>query len=280
MLFENVFMVRGSVGVGPFNTDFNMKFIFAVATILMIIYDWNKNERLDYLWVTIFGTLIWSAAEAIMQLAGIRAFQQNMLFGIPLPLGIAIPFQGMVEGGFIAVTCLFLGDWMREKKTRIPAIIIFTGLMVAMAAFAFVDGIQTPNYGGAVPSRRNMSSIIALVFLGVFIYANIAFFIIHPRPKWDNRRLGTYIKIKPTRGDRIRGYYLFILMTIFGTVWTTAEYYAGTRWIEVGVVGSTAHAPQLIEFLALAFDVVVEITVAYIPFYTLPLGLKLIQSET
>jgi len=279
MIFDNVFMIRGGTGSGPFNTSFDVKFIFAVCTILLIIYDWKKNDRLDYLWVCIFGTLIWSAAEGFMQLTGVRAFQQNYLFGIPLPLAIAIPFQGLVEGAFIAVTCLFLGDLMREKKTRLLSIAAFTVLMVLMSAFAFTEGIQVPNYGGEVPSRRNMTSIIAIILLCVLIYANIAFFIIHPREKWEGRRLGTYLKIKPSRNDRIRGYYLFLLMLIFGTVWTVTEYIAGSRWIEVGVAGSTVHADPVIEFLALAWDVIVEITVAYIPFFTLPLGLKLIESQ-
>ena len=281
MILENVYMIRGGTteGVGPFNTDFNIKFIFLLCTFLMILYDWKKNDRLDYLWVCIFGTLIWSAAEGFMQLLGIRDFQQNYLFGFPLPLIIAIPFQGLVEGAFIAVTCLFLGDLMREKKTRLLSILVFTGLMVLMAVFAFTQGIQVPNYGGIVRSRRNMTTLIPILLLCVLIYANIAFFIIHPREKWEGRRLGTYLKIKPSRNDRIRGYYMFLLMLIFGTVWTAAEYIAGSRWIEVGIDGSTVHADPITEFLALAWDVVVEITVAYIPFFTLPLGLKLIQSE-
>lgn len=278
MLLENVYMVRGGVGVGPFNTDFNVKFVFLVATVCLVLYDWRISKRTDYFWVAVFGTAIWSAAESVLQLGGFRAFQQNYLFGIPLPLFVAIPFQGLVEGGFIAVTCLFFGDRVREEKTRWMSIIGFSVLMVALFGGAFINGIQVPNYGGEVPSRRNMTPIIPLVFLGLLTYANIAFFIIHPRPRWEGRRLGTYLKIKPTKSDRMRGWYLFILMTIFGTVWTLAEYLAGTRWIEVGVVGDTRHAPPIIEFLALAFDIVIEITVAYIPFYTLPLGLGLIAS--
>lgn len=279
MLFENVYMIRGGAGVGPFNTDFNIKFIFALITFLIVLYDWKKQNSLDYFWVALFGMLIWSLAEAVLQLGGYRDFQQNYLFGIPLPLFISIPFQGLVEGGFIAVTCLYLGDRMRRKETRPLAIIIFGVLMGLLFIGAFVNGIQTPNYGGEVPSRRNMTAPIPLIFLGILTYANIAFFIIHPRPEWEGKRLGTYLKIKPTREDRRRGYYLFLLMTIFGAVWTVGEFLAGTRWIEVGVEGNTSHAPPIIEFLALTFDIVIEITVAYIPFYTLPLGLKLIKSE-
>ncbi|MBD3337611.1 MAG: hypothetical protein GF353_00790 [Candidatus Lokiarchaeota archaeon] len=279
MFSENVYMVRGGIGVGPFNTDFNVKLIFAIATACMVIYDWKKNNRLDYFWVSIFGTLIWTVAETFLQLRGYREFQKNYIFGLPLPGFIAIPLQGLVEGGFIAVTCLFITDWIRQKQTRHLAIIIYGILMGVMFIGSFVNGIQTPNYGGNVPSRRNMTAITPLIFLGILTYANLAFFVIHPRPQWEGRKIGTYLRIKPTRGDRIRGYYMFVLMLIFGTVWTVGEYLAGTRWIEVGSEGSTRHAPILIEILAFAFDIIIEITVAYIPFYTLPLGLKLIKSE-
>ncbi len=279
MIFDNVYMIRGGEGVGPFNTDFNIKFIFAIITIILIIYDWKVNNRLDYFWVSIFGTAIWSTAETFLQLSGTREFQQNYLFGYPLPLYISIPFQGLVEGAFIAVICLFFADLLRSDndKTKKIAAISYLILMILLFAGAFVNGVQTPNYGGDVPSRRNMTNWISLIFLGVFIYANITFFLI--KPKSEDSRIGKYLLIYPTDGDRQRGLYLFILMTIFGAVWTIAEYLAGTRWIEVGTLGNTTHAPPLIEFLALSFDVIVEISIAYIPFYTLPLGLKLIKSE-
>ncbi|MHA1438775.1 MAG: hypothetical protein ACTSPD_14490 [Promethearchaeota archaeon] len=270
-------MVRGGVGVGPFNTDFNIKFIFAIIVVLLILFDWKKNDRLDYFWVSVFGTIIWSTAEFFLQLSGTREFQQNYLFGIPLPLFIAIPFQGLVEGAFIAVICLFFADLMKDDKNKKWAIIGFTILMVLLFIGAFLGGIHEPNYGGDVPSRRKMTSIISLFFLGVFIYANITFFLI--KPKSEESRIGKYLKIYPTDKDRKRGEYLFLFMTVFGTVWTIAEYLAGTRWIEIGTIDSTEHAPPLVEFFWLTFDIIIEITVAYIPFYTLPLGLKLIKSE-
>lgn len=276
MAFEDIFMVRGGVGIGPFNTDFNIKLIFLVSAIILIIYDWKKNKRKDYIWVSVFGMIIWSIAEIGMQLAGVRILQESFLFGLPLPLFISLPIQAFVEGAFIAITCLFFADRMREKETRVVSIIIFTILMVAMFAGAFIEGIQTPDYGGVVPSRRRMTAISSSIFLGILTFTSITFFIWKPSEKHPKR--GKYIKVYPTTQDRNRGLNFLLLMLIFGTVWTIAECIAGTRWIEVGIVGDTRHAPLLIEFLALAFDVIIEISIAYLPFYTLPLGLKLIKS--
>ncbi len=39
MLFENVYMIRG----GTFGTDFGIKLIMSIITILICIYDWKTN---------------------------------------------------------------------------------------------------------------------------------------------------------------------------------------------------------------------------------------------
>ena len=84
--------------------------------------------------------------------------------------------------------------------------------------------------------------------------------------------------VKPKPEQSIRGLCLLFLMIIFGTVWTLGEYLAETRWIEIDTDGNTSHAPLLIEFDALAFDVIIEIAVAYIPFFSIPVRLGLIKS--
>ena len=76
-----------------------------------------------------------------------------------------------------------------------------------------------------------------------------------------------------------RGLYMLFFMIIYGTVWTLGEYLAGTRWIEIGELGSTIHAPPLIEFSALAFDVIVEIALVYLPFFAIPIMLGDIKAD-
>ncbi len=57
-----------------------------------------------------------------------------------------------------------------------------------------------------------------------------------------------------------------------------SEYLAGVRWIETGAVGATQHAPPLVELIGLAYNVVFEGTVFYVPYYTIPVGLGLVRS--
>ncbi len=263
MLFESVYMIRGgAIGAGPFGTNFITKILLVTITLIIVIYDWRKKERLDYLWVFIVGSLIWTWVEAYMQLTGQREFNANYLFYYEIPLFISIPIQGMAEGAAVAVICLFFGDRMLDEETRKKTAIAFTVLMVLLFLSSFSEGIQTPNYGGDVPSRREMYKISSIIFLSTMIIATIIFFFVKPKPE-----------------QRMRGLYLLILMIIFGTVWTLGEFLAGTRWIEVGTEGNTRHAPPLIEFASLAFDVLIEIAVAYVPFFSIPVWLGLIKSE-
>ncbi|MFX1339888.1 MAG: hypothetical protein ACFFDK_14845, partial [Promethearchaeota archaeon] len=60
MIFESVFLIRG----GSFGNDWGQKLIVAIIGIIACMYDYKTNEkRLDYFWVFITGTIIWSAVE-------------------------------------------------------------------------------------------------------------------------------------------------------------------------------------------------------------------------
>lgn len=84
---------------------------------------------------------------------------------------------------------------------------------------------------------------------------------------------------------RKRGLMMYVMMVIFIAWWTFLEWLTGQRWIEVGVVNSDGtysnlrRAPPLIEFGALAFDFVIEVSLIYVPFLAIPYWLKLIKNN-
>lgn len=248
-------MIRGSEGTGPFNTDFSVKLVIGIAAILIVAYEYGRNKKRYFVGLLTTGTIMWSCAELILQLTGIREFKPAYIFGWVVPFWIQIPLQGLVEGAFIAIFCMFFGDriWGNGNKiTRRWAILVFSILMGLMVLSSFRNGVQVPNYGGDVPSRREMFGLLSTIFLGVLVGIDILFF---KRADPEFKR---------------RGYALTILMTIFGTLWTLGEWAAGTRWIEMGGDGVYYHAPPVVEFLALSYDVIVEITLAYVPFLAIP----------
>lgn len=272
MIFEHVFQVRGGEGVGPFNTNFNVKLIFLIITLTVVIYDCVKRKRRDYYAVLNTGTIIWSIAELTMQLAGIREFQPVYLFGWELPIYLQIPFQGLVEGAMVAVICLFVGDRILENKenskNKSMWIIVFSLMMVYLVIDALDQGIQVPAVGGEVgvdiTSRRAMTSPTAIIFLTCLVILDIIF-------------LRKAKKADPV--VRKRAIMMTWLMIIFGAIWTISEVIAGTRWIEIGTFTSSTRAPVFIEFLFLSYDVIVEIALAYVPFLGIPYFLGSLGSK-
>ncbi len=268
MILEKIFQVRGGTGTGPFNTDFTIKFYFALITILLIIWDIKKKDRLDYLRMLSTGTIMWSLAELFLQLSGTRDFKPAYLFGWELPIYLQLPLQGMVEGAMVAIVCMFFGDRIIDSQKKTYWIIGFIILRGLLFWDGLRNGLVEPVYGGEVgvdiTSRRSMAEPIPLIYLGVMVLIDVKFF------RKTKREFPKLHK---------RGLMLMWLMIVFGSVWTLTEWIAGTRWIEQGTIESSQHATPLIEFIFLTFDVVVEISLAYVPFIAIPYLLGHIRKE-
>ncbi len=266
MLFENIYQLRGGTGVGPFGNDWFVKLALVGVAFLFCWYDWKTRHRTDYWSVLLWGSIIWGMAELVLQLTGIRAFAPKYLFGWEIPIWLSIPVRGIVEGGLVAVGCLFFADRMLDPKTRRSSMVIFCVLMGVLMAAAFIrvaiEQYPGPAYGSlAVPSRRNIFAPLPVIFMIIMIVVSLVFFFTVPA---DLRR---------------RGILLFLLMVFFGACWTIGEWASGTRWIEVGIPDTYTHAPLAVEFWALTWDVVAEIAFAYVPFFVFPVWTKKIKSE-
>jgi len=252
-------MIRG----GSFGFDYNIKLILSIATIIMIIYDWRKKDRLDYLWVFIFATVIWTTVEVILQLGLTREMTTHLLLGFPLPIWISAPIQGMSEAAFVAIFGLFVGDRLLKKEEWKVALIPIITFLVFQAAAMFIEGIQVPNVGGIVPSRRNMFTLTSIIFVSAMCAMAVIFY------------------IKSDKELRKRGFLMLLGMFIVSISFTIFGWAQGVRWIEVGNadLGVLYRAPALIEFGALAYDALIEVALIYIPFFAIPLWFKLIKSE-
>ena len=251
----DVYMIRG----GSFGYDFGMQLFMALAAFAACIFDWHVKKRRDYFWVFLFGTIIWAGVELAIQLGGTREMPTKYLFGIPLPLWASIPLQAMAESAAIAIMGVFFGDRLMDKKSMKPAAIIFAILLGIVLASSLAEYVPVPDIGGDVPSRRDMFTPASIAYMCTMIAICVIW-------SW---------KTKPER--RARALWMFAVMAMFAAVWTAGEYFANSRWIEVGTTGSSSLAPPVIEFLALSWDVIVEIAAAYVPYLILAYKLKLIK---
>lgn len=260
MLYDTVFMLRN--GLAGFSYEY--KLITSLIGLLICIIDWRWHKRHDYFWVYLVGTIIWTSYEFSLQLGGIRNVYQPQLFGIEIPIFFATLLRGTLEGASITVAALSMSDGLLSENQITPKRTIIISIIVAIVIISqtILQGLPEKEVGGDVASRRDMLFWPQLVFYGVLVIIGIIWFIKSDATEMKKRVL-----------------YFYVVLAIFAAVWTTAEYIANTRWIEMGTFSNLYRAPPLIEFGALAYDVVIEIAAAYVPFLIIPFELKLMKKK-
>ncbi len=260
MMFESISMIRN----GSFGTNFEIKLIVCIFAIILCFVDFfMKNKRKDYFWVFFWGTIIWGSVEYVLQISADRNIHQAILFGIELPLIVASLLQGMSEGAFIAILGIFVGDRIitSDIKERLIGMIVFTVWTAYAVIRTIIQECAFKDIGGIVASRRIMFSLKSNIFLLLMVV------------------IGIYWLWRAVKTTRKRGISMYLVMFFFATIWTITEYYANTRWIEIGSLDNLIQAPFLITFGMLAYDVVIEITGAYLPFLAIPYMLGQISDE-
>ena len=259
-----IFIIRG---LGSSYMDFNLKFFLVISLIAIIIYDWRKSQRLDYFLIALVCASA-TPVEAYVQLTGRRVIQTSYLFGMELPYLLQLTIQSLADSSFDVVLMLFFADRILKEKTRKNATLGFILVTVLWLAILFSNGIQTPNYGGEVASRRVISGTGELAVVLIVTFIVLLFF------STENK----YLLATPSDKDKKRGLYLLYLLILYGAIGTIGMYLSGQRWIEIGFLGSTQHAPLLVELAGFAFNFTFEYAFTYTLSYTVAVGLKLIRA--
>lgn len=256
-MHESIYMIRG----GSFGTNFEVKLAVGIIALAACLYDWRVKGRRDYLWIFLTGFIIWTGIELFIQARGVRAMVESRLFGMPLPMVCSAALRGLSEGAAVAIIGIFFGDRITSGVRRKAWVAAFITLLGMMALLVLAQGGAGVNVGGEVPSRRNMFTQLSVIYMALMVAIDAAWL------------MGTDPR------SRRRGIAMLLVMILFATVWTLFEFIATTRWIEIGGFPSIRRASPAVEFLALGYDVVVEIAMAYLPFFIIPSVLGLIRND-
>lgn len=256
-MLATVFMIRD----GNFGSDYDFKLIGAAIGVLLALYYWFRYKKLDYVWVFVIGFLVWFSVEWFLQLMGIRDIKDAYLFGAPISSFVQALLRGGFEGALIAVMGIFFADGLMAKGKERWLVGIFFAVVLAGIAFQSLAQAQdVRDVGGDVLSRRDMLNPIGLFLL----FGALAI------TTW-------WAKTKATPLARKRALYMYLVMVSIALVWNIAEFTAHTRWIEMGTFENPVRATSIIEFTALAFDTLIEIAMAYMPFLVFPYLFRLIR---
>ena len=242
---HGVIMVRDA----GFGRDFTSKVWVSLIALGIIAWDVRKQRRWDYAWVFVIASVLWALAELFLSVQGIRDMPERLLFGSPMPLWMSYVLQGTAEAAFVVVLGLAVGDRLLVPAARRGAVAWFVAVCALTVAAVWRSGLVVER--GEVASRRDLLAPSALITLTVLTLVAVWF-------AWR------WVAWRP-RTLAMAG-----VMLVFSTIWTIAQVWVGGRWIEVGTAaGGYVAASPLVSFGGLAFDVVVEIVLAYVPFFAL-----------
>jgi hypothetical protein len=139
---------------------------------------------------------------------------------------------------------------------------LFCALFIFMLVGLLSQAVPEKLVGSDVHSRREIFAWPALIFMGLFTVIDIIWY-----------------KVSDAETRR-RTNYMAIFMALFGLAWTLGEYFANTRWIEIGVApNALTRAPPFIELFAFAWDIIVEFSLVFIPFLAIPTFMGIIKTQ-
>jgi len=263
----DIYIIRG----GFFGWEFTLKLIYIILGLILCIYDWKKNNRKDYFWVFLFGTLLYLGSEIMLFLFGGRVMQEKYLFGINVTSmpWLTIPLLVMADVVVIAIIAIFFADRLRNPETRKKWGILFVIWLVGRDLIPYIiifvlgyNFTNIPYNDPVIPSRRNMTETGTLIALSIMI------------------AIGLIWLFRTDKESRKRGLYMIGVMIILMTVWTFGEWFAGQRWIEIGEEGDPwTQGSPLLQFGMLLYDIVVEMGLFTVCFLAIPSLLKLIKRQ-
>jgi hypothetical protein len=197
---------------GQFASNYEFKLVLILIGILICVLFIVFQDKKDYFYIFITGMVVWSGYETIITLLGIRGVITANFMGMELNWLLAVILRGSSEGAVVALVGIIFGDYFPQKKYRkiaIPSAIIVLFYFVTRT---LMNSLPSRDIGGVVGSRRE-----------VFVWQSVLFFVII-----SIIAISWYIKENNAKIKECARN-MFIILIIFSTVWSIAQYIANTR---------------------------------------------------
>ena len=177
---DGIFIIRG----GFFGWEFTIKLLYVILGLILCIYDWKKNNRKDYFWVLIFGTMLYLGSEVMLW----------------------IPLLAVGDVVVMGVIALFFADRIRVSETRKKWGIIFLvwvfcrDVLPYLILFGLGNNFDSIAVGDPdlIYSRRNMIEIGTLIALSIMICIMLILMIAWSFGEWLSGQ--RWIEVGPEEG--------------------------------------------------------------------------------
>ena len=244
MVYHQYYIIRK----GDFATDANKKIYYSLFSIGLSLEEYICSGSIDCFRIMIGSTIIWTLIETILHFTNIRVIKP-MYITIPykntffIPKYMSLFLQGFQEGGVVTTFGLYFGD----RLSRLKYILLFH----LFIAYIIINMNSKQNIS-IVASKRQVNTIGSLLTIGTITLYNCIQLYQHPE-------------------HFQRQFNMFFVMTYVCSIWTYIAYIKGFRTTETIVVhgNKTIVKPEnkMDSFFILGYDVIFEISIAYITFY-------------
>ena len=235
---------------GDFATDANKKIYYSLFSIGLSLEEYLCSGSTDCFRIMFGSTIIWTLIETILHFTNTRAikpmyitdFHKNKVL---VPKSMSLFLQGFQEGGVVTTFGLYFGDRLTSLKY-----IIFFHLFIAY----IIVNMNSKQNISIVASKRQVNTLGSLLTMGTMtIYNSIK---LYQHPEHLQRQFN-----------------MFFVMTYVCSIWTYIAYKKGFRTTETMIThnGDMIVKPEnkVESFFILGYDVIFEISIAYITFYNL-----------
>ena len=222
------------------NTVFSRSAINKMLYTMISLYLASSGE--DLLKIYCISTFIWSFVEHLLQKYKVRKISPMMLGNMIVPRPYSLLLQGSQEAGFLCVYSLYFAD---QYPWDAECVLFFFWTLAAIYAHTIASQIFVFDTRKDMHSKRLVNDTKSMVVLGSVCLLDMHYL--------------AYIEFW-------RPFKFLMIMSALGATWTSAQFSMKARNI-VGKDGAFISFREKI--IIFAYDVFIEIAMAYMPFYIL-----------
>lgn len=235
---------------GDFATDANKKIYYSLFSIGLSLEEYLCSGSTDCFRIMIGSTIIWTLIETLLYFTDTRAikpmyitdFHKNKVL---VPRYMSLFLQGFQEGGVVTTFGLYFGDRLTSLKY-----VIFFHLFIAY----IIVNMNSKQNISIVASKRQINTLGSVLTMGtITLYNTIQ---LYRYPEHFQRQCN-----------------MFFVMTYVCSIWTYIAYVKGFRTTETMISINdqivVESENKVNSFFILGYDVIFEISIAYMTFYNL-----------
>lgn len=244
-MFNNQYYI---IRKGHFATNGNKKIYYSIFSCCLCLEEYLNSQSTDCFYIMIGSTLVWTVIECVLHITETRVIKPMYITDIYkqqylIPKPVSIFLQGFQEGGVVTTFGLYFGDRLFDFKYFMAFHVFIAYIIMNLNSKQNISKVASKRHINNVGSVCTMSSIALYNMYTLYQY-----------PEHFQRQFN-----------------MFFVMTYVCSIWTYIAYKKGFRTVEKHIIHNNVKiirpGDDMDAILVLGYDVIFEISIAYLTFY-------------